>query len=63
MKRDDIITLSDGQTAKIIKGDESEYQNCYIVELENGQKRVVDRETLTIATMANNHPYRHAYNI
>lgn len=49
LKKDDIIKLSDGQTATIIKGDESDYKNCYIVQLEDGQIRVVDRKTLTLA--------------
>lgn len=49
MKKDEIITLSDGQTATILKGDESDYKNCYIVQLKSGQIRVVDRKTLTLA--------------
>ncbi|MDG4983949.1 bacteriocin [Lactococcus lactis] len=49
MKRDDIITLSDGQTATIVRGDESDFKNVYIVQLDNGQTRVIDRETLTLA--------------
>lgn len=49
MKRDEIIKLSDGQTATIIRGDESALVNSYIVELEDGQLRVVDKKTLTLA--------------
>lgn len=49
MKKDTVIKLSDGQTATIIKGDESDYKNCYIVQLEDGQIRVVDKKTLTLA--------------
>lgn len=50
MKKDDVIKLSDGQTATIVTGDEStSLQNCYIVRLENEDIRVVDRKTLTLA--------------
>lgn len=50
MKKDEIIKLSDGQQATIIKGDEStNLQNIYIVKLEDGEIRVVDRKTLTLA--------------
>ncbi len=50
MKKDEIIELSDGQTATIITGDESSIlNNSYIVKLENGEVRVVDRKTLTLA--------------
>ena len=50
MKKDEIIELSDGQTATIITGDESSVlNNSYIVKLENGEVRVVDRKTLTLA--------------
>ncbi len=44
MKRDDIIKLSNGQEATIIRGDESELKNSYIVKLEDGELRVIDRE-------------------
>lgn len=53
MKKDEIIKLSDGQIATVVRGDESILINSYIVELENGGLRVVDRETLTLAR-ANN---------
>ena len=50
MKKDDVIKLSDGQTATIVTGDEStSLNNCYIIQLENGEIRVVDRKTLTLA--------------
>ncbi|MCJ1968547.1 bacteriocin [Pseudolactococcus carnosus] len=57
MNKDDVITLSDGQTATIIKDtrpsikgiDNKYYNNIYIVQLENGQIRVVDKKTLTLA--------------
>ncbi|MCT0077911.1 bacteriocin [Lactococcus lactis] len=50
MKKDDVIKLLDGQTATIVTGDEStSLNNCYIVRLENEDRRVVDRKTLTLA--------------
>ncbi|WP_407350137.1 bacteriocin [Lactococcus garvieae] len=50
MKQGDIITLSDGQQATIAVGDESDnFKNIYVVRLENGDLRVVDRKTLTLA--------------
>ncbi|PFG85541.1 bacteriocin [Lactococcus lactis] len=49
MKKDEVIKLSDGQTATIVKGDESQFNNAYIVQLEDGQIRVVDKKTLTLA--------------
>lgn len=50
MKKDEIIKLSDGQSATIVTGDESSIlKNVYIVKLENGELRVVDRKTLTLA--------------
>ncbi|HCN74396.1 bacteriocin [Pseudolactococcus plantarum] len=49
MKKDDIITLSNGQKATIIRGDESYLANSYVVQLEDGQLRMVDKKTLTLA--------------
>lgn len=50
MKKDEIIKLSNGQKATIVTGDESSsLSNTYIVRLENGDVRVVDRKTLTLA--------------
>ncbi|MGV9033835.1 bacteriocin [Lactococcus lactis] len=50
MKKDDVIKLSDGQIATIVTGDESmSLNNCYIVRLENKERRVVDRKTLMLA--------------
>ncbi|WFB95696.1 bacteriocin [Lactococcus lactis] len=50
MKKDEIIKLSDGQKATIVTGDESStLSNSYIVKLEDGELRVVDRKTLTLA--------------
>ena len=49
-EKGEVITLSDGQTATIVTGTESSlFSNCYIVELENEEIRVVDRKTLTLA--------------
>ncbi|MBR3138909.1 bacteriocin [Lactococcus piscium] len=48
MNRDDVITLSDGQTATVIRGDESYLKNSYVVLLNDGQSRVVDKKTLTL---------------
>lgn len=61
MKKDEIIKLSDGQKATIIKGDESDLKNSYIVMLEDGQKRVVDRKTLTLAESAGDTKGKHSY--
>lgn len=61
MKKDEIIKLSDGQKATIIKGDESDYKNCYIVQLEDGQIRVVDRKTLTLAESLGSTNSKHSY--
>ena len=48
--KDDIITLSDGQTATVITGEEStSLNNCYIVRLADEELRVVDRKNLTLA--------------
>ena len=44
MNRNDVITLSDGQTATVIRGDESYLNNSYIVQLKDGQSRVVDKK-------------------
>ena len=49
MKKDDIITLSNCQKATIIRGDESYLANSYVVQLEDGQLRMVDKKTLTLA--------------
>lgn len=51
MKKDDVIKLSDGQKATVVTGEESSIlSNSYIVMLEKGDLRVVDRKTLTLAT-------------
>lgn len=56
IQKDNIIVLADGQNATIIKDtrpraigiDNHYYNNIYIVQLENGQIRVVDKKTLTL---------------
>lgn len=53
-KKDDIIRLSNGQEATIIKGDESNYKNIYIVRLEDKEIRVIDKETLTLTSAITN---------
>ncbi|CEN28590.1 MAG: bacteriocin [Lactococcus sp.] len=49
MKKDEIITLANGQKATVIRGDESYLVNSYVVQLEDGQLRMVDKKTLTLA--------------
>ena len=49
MKTGDKITLSNGEHATVVSGYINLYNNALIVELENHDVRVVDRETLTLA--------------
>ena len=51
MKTGDKITLSNGEQATVVSGDINLYKNALIVELENHDVRVVDRETLTLRSM------------
>jgi len=52
MKQGDIITLSDGQQATVTMGDENtNFDNIYVVRLKDGERRVVDRKTLTLVSM------------
>ena len=54
MKQGDTIKLSNGEKATITAGDESQsFNNIYVVRLENGDLRVVDRKTLTLAPAKN----------
>ncbi|WP_285023552.1 bacteriocin [Lactococcus garvieae] len=54
MKQGDTITLSNGEKAIITMGDENKnFNNIYVVRLENGERRVVDRKTLSLATKGN----------
>ncbi|MCI3860791.1 bacteriocin [Lactococcus garvieae] len=54
MKQGDTIKLSNGEKATITVGDESpNFNNIYVVRLENGDLRVVDRKTLTLAPAKN----------
>lgn len=49
MEKGDVITLSNGQKATIVAGDENKnLTNVYVVKLVNGERRVVDRKTLTL---------------
>ena len=51
INKEDIITLSNGEKATVTVGDESpNFNNIYVVRLENGGRRVVDRKTLTLAS-------------
>lgn len=51
IKKDDIITLSNGEKATVTVGSENpNFNNIYVVRLENGDRRVVDRKTLTLAS-------------
>ncbi|WP_042753057.1 hypothetical protein [Lactococcus garvieae] len=54
MKQGDTITLSNGEKATVTVGEESDnFKNIYVVRLENGDLRVVDRQTLTLAPAKN----------
>ncbi len=49
MQTGDRITLSNGQRATVVTADTDKFKNIIIVELEDHDVRVVDRETLTLA--------------
>ena len=49
MKTGDKITLSNGEQAIVVSGDINLYKYALVVELENHDVRVVDRENLTLA--------------
>ncbi len=52
MKQGDTIKLSNGEKAIITMGDEnSNFNNIYVVRLKNGERRVIDRKTLTLASL------------
>ena len=52
MKQGDTIKLSNGEKAIITMGDEnSNFNNIYVVRLKNGELRVIDRKTLTLASL------------
>lgn len=54
MKQGDTIKLSDGQQATVTVGEESNnFNNIYVVRLKDGDLRVVDRKTLTLAPAKN----------
>lgn len=49
--KEDVITLSNGEKAMVTVGDESlNFNNIYVVRLKNGEHRVIDRKTLTLAS-------------
>lgn len=49
--KEDIITLSNGDIVEVIVGEENiNFNNIYVVRLQNGERRVVDRKTLTLAS-------------
>lgn len=51
MKQGDVITLSNGEKATVTVGDESpNFNNIYVVRLKNGDYRVIDCKTLTLAS-------------
>ena len=52
MKKGDIIILSNGKKAKIVNADINKYKNILIVEMENQDIRVVDRESLSLVRAA-----------
>ncbi|MBK4109123.1 bacteriocin [Lactococcus petauri] len=52
MKQGDTIKLSNGEKAIITMGDEnSNFNNIYVVRLKNGERRVIDCKTLTLASL------------
>lgn len=52
MKQGDTIKLSNGEKAIITMGDEnSNFNNIYVVRLKNGERRVIDHKTLTLASL------------
>ena len=54
MKQGDTIKLSNGEKATVTVGEENDgFKNIYVVRLENGDLRVVDRKTLTLAPAKN----------
>lgn len=61
MVKDKMIVLSNNQTATIVKGEESGFKNSYIIRLENGELRVIDQETLTLAETLRNSCNRRIY--
>ena len=53
MKKDDIITLPTGENVRIVSADLTKYKNIIVIERENLERRVVDRETMTITNAPN----------
>lgn len=58
INKDDVITLSNGEKATVTVGEENpNFNNIYVVRLEDGDLRVVDRETLTLAPAKNHNNF------
>ena len=53
MKKDDIITLPTGENVRIVSADLTKYKNIIVIEREDLERRVVDRETMTITKAPN----------
>ncbi|PCS00467.1 bacteriocin [Lactococcus fujiensis] len=53
MKKDDIITLPSGEKVKIVSADLTKYKNIIVVERDNLERRVVDRESMTLTKAPN----------
>lgn len=52
VNKGEVITLSNGDKATVIVGAESDkFNNIYVVELEDGERRVVDRKTLNLTSV------------
>jgi len=51
IKKGDVITLSNGKKAIVIAGDENaNFKNIYVIRLDSGERRVIDRKTLTLVS-------------
>ncbi|WP_242359790.1 bacteriocin [Lactococcus petauri] len=48
MQTGDIITLSNGQRATVVTADTDKFKNIIIVELEDHDVRVVDRDDVIL---------------
>ena len=48
MKKDDIITLPTGEKVKVVNADPTKYKNIILIERDNLERRVIDREKMEI---------------
>ncbi|CAM3135358.1 bacteriocin [Lactococcus hircilactis] len=48
MKKDDIITLPTGEKVKVVNADPTKYKNIIVIERDNLERRVIDREKMEI---------------